>query len=64
MQDSSALTKNATKRQLVTIAAIVVFAIIFAVVVLAISNNKGNDFATFSSIWESAAISTIFPGSA
>ena len=64
MQESSALTKNATKRQLVIIAAIVVFAVIFAVVVLAISNNKGNDFATFSSIWESAAISTVFPGSA
>lgn len=64
IQGNGTLTKNATKRQLVIIAAIVVFAVIFAIVVLAISNNKGNDFATFSSIWESATISSIFFGSA
>lgn len=64
IQGNGTLAKNATKRQLVIIAAIVVFAVIFAIVVLAISNNKGNDFATFSSIWESATISTVFSGSA
>lgn len=63
IQGNGTLAKNATKRQLVIIAAIVVFAVIFAIVVLAISNNKGNDFATFSSIWESATISTVFSGS-
>lgn len=64
IQGNGTLAKNATKRQLVIIAAIVVFAVIFAIVVLVISNNKGNDFATFSSIWESATISTVFSGSA
>ena len=64
IQGNGTLAKNTTKRQLVIIAAIVVFAVIFAIVVLAISNNKGNDFATFSSIWESATISTAFSGSA